>query len=114
MANVVSLTVMVMGLYFLRKIAWGWPSYSERLTQHWAAMSSVSATLLKLIFGHKLKRMTRSGSRMIDHCLPRRLLTGCQDVLEETRFGGFFVASLNVVLRAFIALRWHRLISQST
>jgi hypothetical protein len=104
----------------LRKIAWGWPSYSERLTQHWAAMSSVSATLLKLIFGHKLKRMkrmkrmTRSGSRMIDHCLPRRLLTGCQDVLEETRFGGFFVASLNVVLRAFIALRWHRLISQST
>ena len=28
---------------------------------------------------------------MDDRPLPRRLLTGCQDGLEETRFGGFFV-----------------------
>jgi hypothetical protein len=27
-----------------------------------------------------------------DRPLPRRLLTGCQDGLEETRLGGFFVA----------------------
>jgi hypothetical protein len=29
---------------------------------------------------------------MDDRSLPWRLLTGCQNGLEETRFGGFFVA----------------------
>jgi hypothetical protein len=33
---------------------------------------------------------------MDDRPLPWRLLTGCQDGLEETRFGGFFVVFTKV------------------
>lgn len=33
---------------------------------------------------------------MDDRSLPWRLLTGCQDDLEETRFGGFFVVLTKV------------------
>ena len=98
-----------MARYFLRRQCMAWPSYSERLTR-------IGCNVLCLVFALEPNLHTSTEAQdalriMDDRPLPRRLLTGCQDGLEETRFGGFFVAFTKVNIKMMMRYSYFPLIT---
>ena len=82
--------VMVMADHVSGSVAIDECSYSEMLTR-----SGCNVLCQRLALRSNLHTSTEAQDAlriMDDRPLPRRLLTGCQNGLEETRLGGFFVA----------------------